>query len=112
MDVNFMTKKLEKIIINKQKAIKTWGPQAGLKVMQRLKELEAAPNLYFIKKMKSLNFHLLKGNRRGTYAINVSGGLRIVLKPDHDPIPTLQDGSINLSKVTRVTILEVIDYHD
>ncbi|MBO8154785.1 hypothetical protein [Thermovirga sp.] len=111
MDVSFKTRKLERILAKKEKILTTWGHQAGLKVMQRLKELEAAPNLFCLTKRKSLHFHLLKGDRSGTYAINVWRGLRMVFEPNHNPPPRLEDGSIDLSRVTCITILEVGNYH-
>jgi proteic killer suppression protein len=40
------------------------------------------------------------------------GANRLVFEPDHDPIPTLEDGGIDQSAVTRIKILEVVDYHD
>ncbi|WP_292794043.1 killer suppression protein HigA [Nostoc sp. NMS7] len=56
--------------------------------------------------------HPLKGDRVGEFAVNLKGGKRLVFKPDNDPIPLSQDGSIDWSKVTAVCIVLIGDYHD
>jgi len=38
------------------------------------------------------------------------GSYRLVFVPD-DPIPTLADGGIDRSLVTKISITEVVDYH-
>ena len=35
----------------------------------------------------------------------------LVFEPDHDPIPRMKDGGIDLQKVTAITILDVTEYH-
>jgi toxin HigB-1 len=56
--------------------------------------------------------HALTGNRRGQFGMALWGANRLVFEPDHDPIPTLEDGGTDQSAVTRIRILEVVDYHD
>ena len=53
----------------------------------------------------------LKGKRKGQFAVYVKQPFRIVFQPYHDPIPKKEDGTIDLERVTRVLILEVVDYH-
>ncbi len=48
--------------------------------------------------------HALKGDRAGEFAVDLEGGKRLVFKPDNDPIPLIEDGSIDWSKVTAVCI--------
>ena len=112
MDVTFRTRNLEKCFFSKQKAIKEWGPAAGQKVAQRFKEIQAAPSLKILGMLPHLHLHPLKGKRKGQYAITVIGLLRIILEPKHIPMPKLETSGIDLSKVTHITILEVVDYHD
>lgn len=48
--------------------------------------------------------HPLRGDRKGQFAYEVGGGLRLIFEPDHDPAPCLQDGGIDLANVSRVKI--------
>lgn len=36
---------------------------------------------------------------------------RLIFIPDHDPVPRKDDGGIDLAQVTKITILEITDYH-
>ncbi len=36
---------------------------------------------------------------------------RFILKPEHNPLPLKGDGGIDKTKVTRIRIMEVVDYH-
>ncbi|MEH2065392.1 MAG: killer suppression protein HigA [Nostoc sp.] len=56
--------------------------------------------------------HPLKGDRAGEFAVDLEGGKRLVFKPDNDPIPLTEDGSIDWSNVTAVCIVFIGDYHD
>ncbi len=54
---------------------------------------------------------MLTGDREGHYAVTLSGNWRLVFRPDHDPLPLLPDGGVDLERVTAIKIVEVIDYH-
>lgn len=56
--------------------------------------------------------HALTGKRHGQFSISLDGPYRLVFEPDHDLVPTLDDGGIDRTAVTQVMIVEVIDYHD
>jgi hypothetical protein len=47
----------------------------------------------------------------GQFAMYLWGPYRLVFEPDHEPIPRLADGGINLTEVTKVIIREVVNYH-
>lgn len=55
--------------------------------------------------------HPLSSDRKGQFAIYLWGSYRLVFVPDHDPIPTLPDGGLDRTKVTQISIKEVVDYH-
>lgn len=56
--------------------------------------------------------HELKADRQGQLAIELHGGKRLILAPNHDPVPCKPDGGLDWARVTCVTIIEVVDYHD
>lgn len=53
----------------------------------------------------------LTGDRSGQFAVHVTGPLRLVFVPDHEPVPRLDDGGIDQGAVTCIRILEIVDYH-
>lgn len=70
----------------------------------------AAPTLIDMEKVPG-RCHQLQGNRAGQFAVSLWGAHRLVFLPDHDPVPRLPDGGIDRSRVTRIVIKEVVDYH-
>ncbi len=55
--------------------------------------------------------HQLSANRAGEFAVDLWGSYRLIFEPRHTPVPRLQDGGIDTTQVTRITIKEVVDYH-
>ena len=55
--------------------------------------------------------HALRENRRGQYAIALWGPMRLIIVPNDNPIPRLDDGGVDLSRVTAVEVLSTEDYH-
>lgn len=112
MDIEFNTKKLRKLCNDHKEIIKKYGNKVGRKLMTRLSELDAVDNLNEIPTKPPQRCKELIGDRRGKFSIMVDDGVRIVFKPNHDPIPLKDDGGINREKVTSILITEVSDYHD
>jgi proteic killer suppression protein len=57
------------------------------------------------------NCHALSADRRGQYAVHLWGAMRLVFEPAHDPLPKLQDGGIDIKRITRINIGGILDYH-
>lgn len=55
--------------------------------------------------------HQLTADRAGQFAVNLLGGSRLIFTPDHNPVPPTADGGIDRSRVTRIRIEEVVNYH-
>lgn len=77
---------------------------------RRLASLRAAPTLADMDNVPG-NCHRLHADRAGQFAIDLRGPYRLIFKPNHDPVPRLDDGGIDKSKVTNISIKEVDDYH-
>lgn len=77
---------------------------------RRLATLAAAPSLEDMGALPG-KCHALHGDRAGQYALHLWGSYRLVLVPDHNPLPQLSGGGGDRRAVTKVTIVEVIDYH-
>lgn len=76
----------------------------------RLASLHAAPALSAMEGVPG-RCHQLRGHRSIEFAVDLWGPYRLVFVPDHDPVPTLEDGGIDRDRVTRILITEVVDYH-
>lgn len=112
MDVSFRTKKLQKQCNSRKKCIKTFGQQCADKIRARLDELLDSPNLDIVKKFfPHARLHLLKGDRKGQYAMDLKHPKRLIVTPDHNPLPELPEGGTDLERVTKVLVIEIEDYH-
>lgn len=88
-----------------------YGTRAKL-VNQRKNELQAATALETMRNIPGANCHELKGNFNGLLAVDISGNHRIIFEPNHDSIPTKEDGGLDWKKVTDILILAIgTDYH-
>jgi proteic killer suppression protein len=77
-----------------------------------LDDLKDSPNLDIVRQfLPQARLHLLTGNRKGQYAMDLKHPKRLIITPDHDPLPELPDGGTDLGKVTKVLVIEIEDYH-
>ena len=111
MEIHFNQRKLAKVLNSHQEIIRKYGQDNGKKIMQRLGELKAADNLEQISYLPPPARHELVGDRKGQYAVYAKHPWRIVFVPFHSPIPVKEDGGVDLNKVTKILILEIVDYH-
>ena len=111
MEVAFATRKLEKLC-NSQKSMRgDLGPRCAARLGQRLAELGAAITLEDMQLLPGARCHELTGDRKGQLAVDLVHPLRLVFEPDHDPRPEKADGGLDWSEVTKVVIVEILDYH-
>lgn len=110
MQITYKSRKLETSLTDAKTTVAIYGTRAK-KVNQRMKELNAAATLEVMNSIPAANCHPLKGSRSNQFAVVISGNWRIIFEPDHNPIPAKEDGSVDLSAITKITVLEVRDYH-
>lgn len=87
------------------------GPKQARRLYQRLDDLAAAGTLAEMFFLPG-RFHPLTGDRAGQFALDLDHPNRLILEPDHNPIPRKKDGGIDVAAVTAVRIIAVEDYHD
>lgn len=109
MEIRFRNKKLREVCEQRKVAVKQLGPLSANKLQIRLAALEAAG---CVSDLVAGRPHELTGQRAGQFALDLSGGWRLVFSPDHDPRPQRQDGGIDWQRVTIVCIEYIGDYHD
>jgi proteic killer suppression protein len=110
VDITFNTKKLEKQLTNPSQTARTYGTNAK-KILQRIADLSAASNLADMRFILAARCHELTGNRAGELAVDIIKNDRIVFIPNHYPPPLKEDGGLDWSLVTAITITFVGDYH-
>ena len=110
MEVEVAERKLAKALNSEPELCKKYGRMAKA-LRNRLAVLKAAPNLAAVPTDKPVRRHLLKAGRAGQFAVDLVHPHRLVFKPNHAPIPRLQDGGIDTERVTAITIIDVVDYH-
>ena len=110
-NINFKSKKLQKTFNSEKKLQKKYGKNMATAIKKRMMVLRAAPTLDDVPHRSPERRHELKGKRKGAFAVDLVHPYRLVFKPAHDPVPTKDDGGIDLKSVTAITILEVEDYH-
>lgn len=84
MELRFKTKKLEKQFTNHSEAIKAYGPLVAKKFIMRINTLKSAKSFDKLYKIPSLKFHPLSGNRKGEYAISLTGYWRLIITNNGD----------------------------
>jgi proteic killer suppression protein len=101
---------LEKRCASDKQGRRKFGADHWRILQRRLASLLAAPTL---KDMDGVpgRCHALGADRHGQFAVSLWGSYRLVFVPDHNPIPTLPDGGIDIASVTKISITEVVDYH-
>ena len=110
MEINYHDRKLRKLCEDNREAVRSLGQNSAKKLQSRLSDIEAALNVQDLPPVG--NPHPLIGDRQGQFSIGLAGGQRLVFKPNHNPVPKKDDGGINWTRVTSVTIVFIGDYHD
>ena len=110
MKIEYRKNKLKKQLSNASECKKAFGVNAK-RVISRLDDIIASPNLALLIQIPAANCHSLSGDRKGEWAVDISGNYRLIFEITHNPIPETEDGSINTLLVTDICILGIVDYH-
>ena len=111
MEILFKTRKLQKRISSEAELVRKYGKENAKMIMRRMLVLQAAECLADVPRRPPDRCHALSGKRKGQYAVDVKHPRRIIMEPANNPIPLLEDGSVDLARVTSIRIVEVKDYH-
>lgn len=111
MDIAFRTRRLGKTFNSESALVKEHGDRMARTIQIRLAVLSNARTLALVPTSPPERRHLLTGRRSGQYAVDLVHPYRLIFEPNHDPVPRTEDGGIDTSRVTAITILDVVDYH-
>mgnify|MGYP003678012134 CR=1 FL=1 len=112
MQIDFKTPKLRKLANSDKLALKQLGKQSARKLRVRLDDLDAAISLEDMRFLPAARCHELKGNLKGSLAVDLHGGGRIVFEPSNNPPPTKEDGGLDWRAIDAIRITDITDYHD
>lgn len=104
MEVNFEHKKLQKICEDEKQLKMAYGKIQAKEIIKRISELISAENLYDISRLPQARLHKLYNNWKGHFAVDIKHPYRLILLP-------LNDGSSNKKSITKIKIIDIIDYH-
>ena len=110
MDILFENEKAAALYNDHKKLVKAHNLQRAKLIRRRLDDLHAAKSLEVMRALPGRT-HELKGDRALQISIDLDGPYRLIVVPAHDPIPVKDDGGLDWTKVTAITIKEVVDTH-
>jgi toxin HigB-1 len=84
---------------------------AGGKLKQRLDDMRAADTMATLEALPG-HYHALSADRSGEWACSLEEPYRLVFRPLGIPLPVSKDGRLDTSKVTAVSLIEVVNYHE
>ena len=111
MDITFRSRKIEKRFNSERALAAAYGDRLARSIAIRLAVLKNAGTLALVPATRPERRHQLRGKRSGQYAVDLVHPHRLIFEPDHEPVPRMEDGSIDIGRVTAITIIEVTDYH-
>ncbi len=104
MEISFREKKLKKICEDERKLIREFNLDQSEKISQRLGELSSAETLFDISKLPSARLHLLLGDFKGCFSVDIKHPYRIILKS--------LNGDVNdIKTISKIMIEKIMDYH-
>ena len=99
LQIEYKTKKLEKVCTNATEATKVYGQEMAAKIHQRIDEIKAALSIEMMIQYRIGRCHPLKGNRKSQYAVDLVHPYRLIFEKKE-------------SEFQIVNITEITDYHN
>lgn len=110
MDVSYKNRQLQKLAEDLTFSVRKLGPVRSEKYIQRISDLLDAETLEDVRNLPG-NFHELKADRKGQWAVSLDGPYRMIFVPHEDPIPTDDSGRYVWIEIKGVEIEEIENYH-
>jgi hypothetical protein len=110
MEVTFANSKLQKVCNSDKKLRGGYGPRMAELIKQRLADLTAVETLEVMRSLPG-RCHELTQNLKGFLAVDLVHPDRLAFKAIDSPLPTKPDGGLDWTRVTRVEVAGIGDYH-
>lgn len=110
MDIDYDSKKLEKLCNDSKTATRKLGHKQAEKLRNRLDDLQAASNLEDMRFLPG-RCHELKGSKAKTLSLDLEHPNRLLFVCQEQPPPRKKDGGLDWLKVESITIISIEDTH-
>ena len=111
MEITFRTRRLERTFSSDRELRREYGTAMAERIQSRIAVLRRVNSLTDLPTEPPTRRHLLSGARSGQYAIDLVHPYRLILEPNHHPVPRRADGGIDTDQGTAIIVMEVVDYH-
>ena len=111
MEISYRNQGLAKLFDSERELRRAYGDRQARIILARIGLLANVETLAMVPHSPPERMHQLAGARQNQFAVNLVHPYRLVFCPGNDPVPLKEDGGIDLTRVTAITILEVVDYH-
>lgn len=91
MEVRYGTRLLQRCAESLSEATRRWGPKVGAKYQQRLAIIESASSMEDVAAVRSLRMHPLRGDRSGTFALDLTEQWRLIIRPAEDDVVIIEE---------------------
>ena len=90
MKIRFRTRKLEKCYTHHREAEQAYGKVVARKLIQQVNVIKHAKNIEELKQLPGLRCHELKGNRKGQWAVKLTGYFRLIFTLEGERMETIR----------------------
>jgi proteic killer suppression protein len=111
LDILFRERKFEKQCNQQAELVRAHGLRRAQLIRARLDALRAATCLEDLRNLPG-RLHELKGDRKSQLSFDLDHPYRLIFTPNHNPVPSADDGGMDWRRVTAVKILGIEDTHD
>ena len=87
------------------------GANKAARLSQRLFELQAVESLQELSHLPPTRCHELTGKEAGQFSVDLEHPYRLLFVPADNPVPLIDDGGIDRSKVRAIEIIDIMDTH-
>ena len=96
--ISYKTSFLRKVCEDAEVATQKYGAEMARKIHMRIDQISAADSVEELVQFRIGRCHLLQGNRKGQYAMDLTQPYRLVFEKRKE-------------QIVAVEILEIVDYH-
>ena len=111
MHIKFTTEKLRKEFEDSRALQRARGVVQAKKIMTRMAQMEGSLTLEQLRNQPG-HFHALTEDKAGWLACDLDQPFRLIFEVADVPVPQMDAGGLDWSKVTQVQILGVLNYHE
>jgi proteic killer suppression protein len=90
MKVRFRSQLLEDCYRNFKRAVREWGKEVATRYVERVNVLYRVKSAAELGQFPALRFHALRGDRKGQYAITLTGFMRLIVTFDDSAMTIVQ----------------------